>query len=193
MALRFIAIGTSLGGFHALKTVLSALPEDFQLPIGVVQHRSHEDSEALAPLLAQQTKLPVIEVDDKQEMKEGHVYICPPNYHLLVDGTHFALSADEPVLHARPSIDVFFESAAVAFRETVAGILLTGMSKDGTAGLAKIKEYGGFALVQDPAAAEGRIMPEAAIASIAIDKILPLEEIAPFLIGLSPRAKGLEV
>jgi two-component system chemotaxis response regulator CheB len=193
MAPQFIAIGASLGGFHALKTVLSALPEDFQLTIGVVQHRSYEDSEAFAPLLAKHTKLPVIEVDDKQEMKEGHVYVCPPNYHLLVEGTHFALSADEPVLHARPSIDLFFESAALAFREDVAGLLLTGMSKDGTAGLAKIKEYGGFAIVQDPAEAEGRVMPQTAIASIVIDKILHLEEIAPFLIGLSGRAKGIEV
>jgi two-component system chemotaxis response regulator CheB len=67
------------------------------------------------------------------------------------------------------------------------------MSKDGTAGLAKIKEYGGFAIVQDPAEAEGRVMPQTAIASIVIDKILHLEEIAPFLIGLSGRAKGIEV
>jgi two-component system chemotaxis response regulator CheB len=193
MAIRFIAVGTSLGGFRALKAVLGALPEDFQVPIGIVQHRSHEDSEAFAPLLSKHTKLPVIEVDDKEEIQDGRVYVCPPNYHLLVDDGHFALSTDEPVLHARPSIDMFFDSAAVAFREEVAGVLLTGMSKDGTAGLAKIKENGGFAIVQDPRAAEGRLMPETAIASIAIDKILPLEEIAACLIGLSPRAKGIEV
>src|SRR5262245_54282617 len=139
MPFQIIAVGTSLGGFHALKTVLGALPKDFPLPIGIVQHRSHEDSEPFAPLLERHLNLPVTEVDDKEEIKEGHVYVCPSNYHLLVDGTHFALSTDAPVLHARPSIDVFFDSVAETFREGVVGVLLTGMSKDGTAGLRKIK------------------------------------------------------
>jgi two-component system chemotaxis response regulator CheB len=193
MSVRFVAIGTSLGGFHALKTILGALPRDFPLPLGVVQHRSHEDSEALAPLLAAHTQLPVVEVDDKDEIKDGKVYVCPPNYHLLIDDRHFALSADAQVLHARPSIDVFFESAAEAFGDGVIGVLLTGMSKDGTAGLAKIKEHGGIIVVQDPKEAEGRVMPEAAISSLAVDKILPLAEIAPFLAGLSTRTRGIEV
>jgi two-component system chemotaxis response regulator CheB len=193
MSGRFIAIGTSLGGFHALKTVLGALPRDFPLPVGVVQHRSHEDSEAFAPLLAAHTQLPVIEVDDKEEIREGNIYICPSNYHLLVDENHFALSTDGQVLYARPSIDVFFESAAEAFGNGAIGVLLTGMSKDGTAGLARIKQNGGVIVVQDPTEAEGRVMPEAAISSIAVDKVLPLVEIAPFLVGLSARIKGIEV
>jgi two-component system chemotaxis response regulator CheB len=193
MTWQFIAIGASLGGFQALRTVLGALPNDFVLPVGLVQHRSSEDSEVFASLLANHTELPVIEVNDKEEIRNGCIYVCPSNYHLLVDHGQFALSTDEPVLHARPSIDVFFESAAEAYRESVIGVLLTGMSRDGTAGLARIKEKGGFTIVQDPAAAEGRIMPEAAIASVAIDKILPLEDIGPFLTGLCARTKGIEV
>ena len=112
---------------------------------------------------------------------------------LLVDERHFALSTDVQVLHARPSINVFFESAAEAFGDGVVGILLTGMSKDGTAGLAAIKQRGGMIIVQDPAEAEGRVMPEAAISSLAVDKILPLAEIPTFLVGLSARIKGIEV
>ena len=181
MACQFIAMGCSLGGFDALKTVLGGLDEGFPSPIAVVQHRSAEDSNAFAFLLSNYTRLRVIEVDDKQIIEEGHVYVCPPNYHLLIDGDHFALSTDAPVLHARPSIDVFFESAAEAFRDGVVAVLLTGMSRDGAAGLKKIREYGGYAVVQDPAAAEGHLMPEAAIASGAVDKILALEEIAPFI------------
>src|SRR5438105_6460575 len=111
MAFQLVAIETSLGGFHALKMVLGALPKDFMLPIAVVQHRSHDDSEAFAPLLAGQTRLPVIEVEDKEPIKPGHVYVCPANYHVLVDGDHFGLSIDAPVLHARPSIDVLCDSA----------------------------------------------------------------------------------
>src|SRR5437773_9729754 len=102
----------------------------------------------------------------------------------MVDGNHFALSTDAPVLHARPSIDILFESAAESFRDGVIGVLLTGMSKDGTAGLRRIKESGGYAVVQDPAGAEGRLMPGAAIDAVAVDKILPLEEIAGFLTAL---------
>ena len=184
MAFQLVVLGTSLGGFNALKTVLGALPQDFPLPVAIVQHRSHEESEALASLLAGDTQLPVIEVDDKEEIKGGRVYVCPSNYHLMVDASHFALSTDAPVLHARPSIDVLFESAAESFRDGVIGVLLTGMSEDGTAGLKRVKERGGYALVQDPADAKGHIMPETAIASVAIDKILPLEEIAPFIAAL---------
>src|SRR5262249_20051690 len=184
MAFQFIAVGTSLGGFNALKTVFGALPKDFPLPIGVVQHRSQNESEGFARLLAGHTQMPVIEAEDKEPIREGHIYICPSNYHLLVDGDHFDLSTDAPVLHARPSIDVLFETAAECFGETVIGVLLTGMSKDGTAGLKRVKRAGGHAVVQDPLAAEGQIMPKAAIASVAIDKVLPLEEIAPYLAAL---------
>ena len=184
MAFQFVAVGTSLGGFHALKTVLGALSKDFRLPIGVVQHRSSDDSEALAPLLAVETVLPVVEVNDKEPIKDGHIYICPSNYHLLVDTDHFALSTDAPVLHARPSIDVFFQSAAECFGGGTIGVLLTGMSKDGTAGLMKIKESGGYTIVQDPSGAEGHIMPQTAVASVEIDKVLPLEEIGPVLTEL---------
>jgi two-component system, chemotaxis family, protein-glutamate methylesterase/glutaminase len=184
MPFQFVAVGTSFGGFHALKTVLGGLRNDFPLPIGVVQHRSHADSDAFAPLLANHTPLPVLEVEDKEPIREGYVYVCPPNYHLLVDGDHFALSTDAPVFHARPSIDVLFESAADSLQEGVIGVLLTGMSKDGAAGLRRIKENGGYVMVQDPSAAAGRIMPKAAIASVVVDKILPLEEIAPSLTAL---------
>ena len=185
MDLRFVAVGTSLGGFNALETLFKGLPEDFPLPIGIVQHRSHEDSEALAPLLAIHSRLPVVEVEDKQQIRAGHLYVCPPNYHLLVDGDHFALSTAEPVLFARPSVDVFFESVADSFRARAVGVLLTGMSRDGAAGLKRIKEAGGYTVVQDPEAAEGNVMPEAALASVEVDKVLPLEDIAPLLSTLS--------
>src|SRR6267143_3700085 len=180
MPFKLIVIGTSLGGFHALKTVLADLPKDFPLPVVVVQHRSFEDSELFGPLLAQHVQLPVVEVEDKLEIKEGQILVAPSNYHILIDDTHLALSADAPVLRARPSIDVLFESAAESFGEDVLGVLLTGMSNDGVAGLKRIKECGGFTLVQDPVTAEGRIMPEAAIESAVAGTILPLEEIALF-------------
>jgi two-component system, chemotaxis family, protein-glutamate methylesterase/glutaminase len=184
MPFQIIAVGTSLGGFEALTTVLGGLPEDFPAAIAIVQHRSGEDSEGMLGLMRPHVRLPLVEVEDKEEINGGHVYICPPNYHLVAERDYFALSADSPVLYARPSIDVLFESVADSFGERAIGVLLTGMSRDGTAGLAKIKESGGLAVVQDPASAEGQLMPESAIACVAVDKVLPLAEIAPFLVEL---------
>ena len=185
MSFEIVVIGTSLGGFHALETVLGDLPKDFPLPIVVVQHRSFEESELFAPLLAAYLQLPVIEADDKQQIKPGQVFVGPSNYHVLIDGSHLALSTEAAVLNARPSIDVLFESAAESFGRGVLGVLLTGMSRDGAAGLKRIRERGGVTIVQDPLTAQGRIMPEAAIESAAADKVLPLEKITSFLIDLS--------
>src|SRR5882672_10213165 len=123
ISFQIITIGTSLGGFYALKTLLGVLPQNFRLPVAVVQHRSAEESDIFAPLLASHLQLPVLEVEDKQEIEGSRIYVCPANYHLLVEPSHFALSTDAPVLHARPAIDVLFESAADSFGEGVVGIL----------------------------------------------------------------------
>lgn len=184
MSYQIVAVGTSRGGFQALTVLLGGLPNDFPLPVAVVQHRSHEDSEDLAPLIRSYVRLPVIEVEDKEELKGGHIYVCPSNYHLLVERGYFALSTDAPVTYARPSIDVLFESAADSYGEGVVGVLLTGMGRDGATGLTKIKERGGLAIVQDPKSAESQSMPEAAISSVAVDRVLPLGDIAPFLVDV---------
>jgi two-component system chemotaxis response regulator CheB len=182
MAYRIVVIGSSLGGFRALSTLLHELPREFPLPIVIAQHRSVDDSAQLAELLGRQVAMPVCEVEDKDELRPGYVHVCPSNYHLLLERDHLSLSADPPVLSARPSINVLFESAADSWGASTIGVLLTGMSRDGTDGLKKIKEYGGMAVVQDPSTAEGSIMPAAAISAIQIDKILPLEQIAAFLV-----------
>ncbi|MBI4474164.1 MAG: chemotaxis protein CheB [Acidobacteria bacterium] len=181
---RIVTVGTSLGGFEALALVLARLPKSFPVPVAVVQHRSIEDSDAIVALLARETELRVEEVEDKTEFKPGHVYVGPPNYHLLVEQDHFELSMDPPVMFARPSIDVLFESAAESCHDGVVGVLLTGMSRDGAAGAARIKECGGIVIVQDPNSAEGSVMPAAAVSSVAVDKVLPLTEIAPYLVEL---------
>ncbi len=181
---QIITIGTSLGGLDALSLVLGGLPSDFPLPLAVVQHRSVDDSEGIVPLLAENTRLRVCEVEDKDSIELGWIYIGPPNYHLIVERNYFALSEDPPVMSARPSIDVLFESAADVYGEGVIGILLTGMGRDGSEGVKKIKDHGGFVIVQDPAPADGAAMPEAALSTTAVDKVLELSEIAPLLVQL---------
>jgi two-component system chemotaxis response regulator CheB len=193
MHFRIVTIGASLGGLNALSQILGVLEPDFPVPIAVVQHRAIDDSEAFGQFIGEHTSLRVVEVEDKQRIEAGCIYIGPANYHLIVDRDHFSLSTDQPVLNARPSIDVLFESAADTFGSAVLGVLLTGASKDGTLGLARIKSRRGFTIVQDPGTAEATLMPSSAIARVRVDKILPLPAIGPLLehicrIGLRPAA-----
>lgn len=180
-----IAIGTSWGGLDAVSRLLDGLHDDVHQPIVVAQHRSAESEEGgLARLLSHHTRRLVSDPDDKTPLEPDHVYLSPPDYHLLVDGRHLALSTDAPVKFARPSIDVLFESVADEYGQRAVGIVLTGANADGARGLALIKERGGVAIVQDPETSERRAMPDAAIAATHADAVLPLEEIPRFLYGL---------
>jgi two-component system chemotaxis response regulator CheB len=182
-----IVIGTSWGGLDAVSRLLDGLPDGLEQPIVVVQHRSAESEPgALAELLSHHTKRVVCDPDDKTVLEPNHVYLGPPDYHVLVEEGHVALSTDEPVQFARPSIDVLFDSAADSYGPRAIGVVLTGANNDGASGLAHIKANGGVAIVQDPATSAKRTMPDAAIAAMqgAADAVLPLEEIPKFLYGL---------
>jgi two-component system chemotaxis response regulator CheB len=164
--------------------VLGALPDEFDVPVVIAQHR-RDLGGGLASLLASRTRLRVEEAEDKQPIERGRIYVAPPDYHLLIQPGWMSLSIDERVHYARPSIDVLFESAADAYGERLIGVILTGANEDGAAGLARVKELGGVAVIQDPASAERHEMPGAALAATsAADAVLPLEEIAPFIHGL---------
>jgi two-component system, chemotaxis family, protein-glutamate methylesterase/glutaminase len=183
-----VVIGASLGGTKALSSLLSALPGHFPLPLGIVLHRAVESDDAtLRRLLQAHSALPVVEAEDKMPIAAGRVYLAPADYHLLVGKTEFSLSTEAPVMFARPSIDVLFESASAAFESKTLGVLLTGASAEGARGAAKIRERGGTVLVQDPETAECPVMPRAAIAADAASSILPLEGIPGALNELSQR------
>jgi two-component system chemotaxis response regulator CheB len=180
-----IVVGASWGGFDAVGRLLSDLPTQVDLPVVVAQHRhSTSTPGGLPDLLRMRVKRPVQDAEDKMAIERGHVYIAPPDYHLLVEDGSFALNVDERVQYARPSIDVLFESAAHSYGPGVIGIILTGANEDGAAGLAAVKERGGVALVQDPSGAERRTMPDAAIAATIADAVLPLDAIGDFLYEL---------
>lgn len=185
MAFELVVIGASLGGFRAVPVILGALPKDFPLPIVIVQHRGVEASDdSLRVYLQRHSLLPVLEVEDKQSIEPGRVYLCPADYHLLVEKGRFSLSVEGPNLAARPSIDVLFESAAESYASKTVAIVLTGASEDGARGLARIKERGGVVVVQAPETAQCGVMPRAAIASTGTDRILQLEDIARFLVSV---------
>jgi two-component system chemotaxis response regulator CheB len=176
-----VVIGASWGGLHAVRTILTGLPEGFQVPIAIAQHRSSSDRGDLAASLGSGSRLPVMEVEDKTPLERGHVYIAPPDYHLLLDGHMFSLSVDEHVHFSRPSIDVLFESAADSFGPGAIGVVLTGANRDGAEGLLRIKENGGYTIAQDAGTAAQPAMPQAAIDIALPHKIAPLEDIADIL------------
>ena len=183
--MRVVAIGASWGGLAAVGSVLGGLPAQFGAAVVVAQHRdASSDAGILAELLAGRTPLTVVDAEDGSEVAPGRVVLAPSGYHLLVQDGHAELSVDEPVHHSRPSIDVLFESVAVAHGAAATGVVLTGANPDGADGLAAIAARGGSAIVQDPAEAERAEMPAAAIATGAVDRVLPLGRIAPALAEL---------
>lgn len=182
---RLVAVGASAGGLHALRTLVAALPADFDVPVVIVQHRARE-SELLCELLQECTPLPVAEVVDKMDVAPG-VFVGPPDYHLFLDGGSFSLSTDEPVRYSRPSIDVMFESAADEYGMDAIGVVLTGANADGAAGLRRIADRGGHAVVQHPDTAEVRVMPRSALKAVPEACVLPLEEIGAHLAAIRGR------
>jgi len=178
-----VVMGTSTGGLHALTRLLSALPASFPLPIAIVQHRSRDSDERLSLLLGGVSKIPVYEAEDKEPLRAPGVYLSPPDYHLLIEPDSVALSTEEPVAYSRPSIDVLFESAAYSHGSSVIGVLLTGANQDGTRGLQRIKERGGYVIVQDPDSAESAFMPKHAVRTMQPDRVLDLDQIAVELVS----------
>jgi two-component system chemotaxis response regulator CheB len=187
-----IVIGCSLGGMHALGTILGLLPDDFCVPIVVAQHRHKRSNEGLPAHLRSVSHLPVVDAEDKQWTRPGHVYLAPADYHLLVERGELSLSVDDKVRFSRPSIDVLFESAADAYGAALIGVVLTGANEDGAEGAKRIKARGGVVIVQDPKTAEAATMPQATIDTVGVDQILPLEKIASSLIARCARAVASE-
>lgn len=173
-------IGASLGGMKALQQVLAALPEDYRLPIVIVQHRG-KGLDELAASLSPPGAMLVVEASDKQRLLPGRAYLAPADYHLLIEGDTLALTTEAPVNSSRPSIDVLFESAAHQLGDAVVAVLLTGASHDGARGAASIRARGGLVLVQDPASAEAPTMPLSAIQAGAADRVLSLEQVGATL------------
>ena len=179
-----MVLGTSWGGLNAVRIILGTLPREFAAPIVIVQHRHRDSDGLLAELLQDVTPMPVAEVEDKDLVEPGHVYIAPPNYHLLIDEGHFALSTEEAVRFSRPSIDVTFSSAADEYGSGTVGVVLTGANDDGARGLRRIIDRGGRAIVEDPKSAEIATMPAAALRAVPTATVLPIGGIGAHLTRL---------
>lgn len=178
-----VVIGASAGAVEALSAILPRLPVDYPLAVIVVVHVPSDRRNVLAALFRSKCRIDVCEAEDKEPVAAGKVYFAPPDYHLLVEGDRsLSLSADDPVLYSRPSIDVLFESAADAYGPALAGVVLTGANQDGARGLAAVAEAGGIAMVEDPTTATASTMPAAALHECPAARPLSLDAIASCLL-----------
>lgn len=181
--MKAVVIGASAGGIHALRKILSLLPDTYSFPIIIVLHVSASHRSTLPEVFKGIVKLPVKEAQEKEDIIGGTIYFAPPGYHLLIESDHtFSLSNEEPVYFSRPSIDVTFESAAYVYGKNLSGILLTGASQDGAMGLKKIKEFGGNTVIQDPKSAEHSEMPRSGIPYVKAENIMTLDQISQYLV-----------
>lgn len=177
-----IAIGGSAGSLELVLKIVQHLPAGLQAAVVLILHRKNAPDSLLADIIAARTKLNVREVEDKETLLPGTIYIAPPDYHLLIeDQQSFSLDSSEKVHYSRPSIDVTFESVADVFGEAAIGVLLSGANADGARGLLKMKNEGGTTLAQDPASAEVGFMPQQAILLGAADVIIAAENIPAYL------------
>ncbi len=178
-----IAVGTSAGGLAALGKLLADLPPDFPCPIVVVQHLAATHPSHLAELLGRHARLPVSQAQEGETISPGHVYIAPPDHHLVVKpGGTLALTHTPEERFARPSVDVLFRSVAETYGPGVLAVILTGGGTDGCRGALAVKEAGGRVLAQDREEAMAFSMPEAVVRAGAADEELPLAELALRLI-----------
>jgi two-component system, chemotaxis family, protein-glutamate methylesterase/glutaminase len=177
-----IAIGCSAGGVDALKAVIGGLQATLRQTVVVCCHSSSDTIGLLCEVLSRTSKLPVVEAAERHQAKPGVVQLAPTGYHLLVENDkHFSLSIDSRVNHSRPSIDVLFMSAADVWRNALIGVILTGGNNDGAAGLRRIRQLGGVAVVQSPQGAVAATMPQAALDIAGADHCVPLDDIAPLI------------
>jgi two-component system chemotaxis response regulator CheB len=185
-ARKLVVIGGSAGSLQALLAILDKLDRAFNIPILIVLHRVTGSDTGLQDVLAAKTHLTVAEIEEKEMITEGHVYLCPADYHVLIepDGS-FSLDASEKVNFSRPSIDVAFTAVADVFESNSIAILLSGANADGSEGLVTVKEKKGVVIIQDPADAQVPYMPEYALRQVIPDQMLSAAGIGHYLNDLS--------
>ena len=186
-------IGASAGGVTALQTLCKGLPEDLDASIFIVQHISPASRSMLPDILGRATPLSVTSPREGEEIRTGHIYVAPPDHHMLVKRGHVLIRKGPKENRTRPAADPLFRSAAVAYGPRVVGMVLTGTLDDGTAGLLAVKRCGGVAAVQNPDDAAWPDMPRHAMRKVTVDFCLPLDALSTLVARLSREPAGPKV
>jgi len=176
---RLLAIGASTGGPPALQLILSDLPEDFQVPIVIVQHISLGFVKGFVSWLDETVNLEVKLAQSGETLRPGTVYIAPDEKHLRVTRSGAAILGREgPIGGHRPAVNALFDSVATSYGDSAAAVLLTGMGRDGASGLKNVRNAGGRTLAQDEATCVVYGMPKEAVLLGAAEHIAPIEKIS---------------
>lgn len=179
---KLLLIGGSAGSLEVLMAILPKLKAIKNFSIVIILHRKSAEDSALEDLIALKTIIPLGRIEDKEIMKAGFIYVAPSDYHLLFEkNKQFSLDVSEKVNYSRPSIDVSFESAAIAFGKKCTAILLSGANADGTEGLKAIQNVGGKVIIQNPENAIMAFMPQNAFSTITPDYVLEVDEILEYI------------
>ncbi|PRY52426.1 CheB methylesterase [Arcticibacter pallidicorallinus] len=185
-SVEILVIAGSAGSLDVILKMLPRLDVEVNFPIIVVLHRKASYDSSLADLLATRTTIPVVEAEEKDQLRKGVVYLAPADYHLLIESDRsLSLDYSEKIQYSRPCIDVTLENVAEVYKDRAAAILLSGANSDGAKGLKRIKQAGGITAVQNPATAEVSFMPNQALQTAKIDYVLEVDEIAYFINKLS--------
>ena len=188
-----VVIGASAGGISALQRLIHALPADFSAAILVVLHISRQSTGLLPDILARSGVLPARNAQQGEPIRNGHIYVAPPDRHLLAGpGRKIQIGNGPKENRFRPAVDPLFRSAALNYGSNVIGVVLSGWLDDGTAGLCTIKQAGGLVVIQDPEDAEVPSMPRSALRHVPVDFCLTADKIGEMLPRLVRQATVAE-
>jgi two-component system chemotaxis response regulator CheB len=180
-------IGGSAGSIEVLAELVGGLPPDFPGSIFVVVHFPGSVTSTLPRILSRAGPLPAHHPRDGEPIEPGRIYVAPPDCHLQISDGCVRLTRGPKENGHRPALDPLFRTAALSYGRRVLGVILSGNLNDGTAGLLRIKQLGGVAMVQDPETALYQGMPRSALEHVAVDHVLPVEEISGLVAELASR------
>jgi len=182
---RIMLIGGSAGSLEIILNIIALIPATSSFIYVIVVHRKYSSDSVLEDLLANKTTLRVKEIEDKESIVPGTIYIAPADYHLLIENEYtFSLDASEKIYFSRPSIDVSLESASEIFKDSLIAVLLSGANADGAKGMKKVEMSGGLVIVQDPATADVSYMPEQALKLLEHPVIVTAQRLPEYLLML---------
>jgi two-component system chemotaxis response regulator CheB len=179
---KMLLLGGSAGSFKLLFRLVKLLPHDFNKTVVIIIHRKKNFFSEIEKLFAENSRMLLKEISDKEPIESNAIYIAPANYHTLMEKNgFFSLDVSEAIWYSKPSIDVTFESAADAFGKSCTAILFSGANQDGAEGLLKLRQSGALTIAQHPEDAEMAEMPNAAISIDGAEYILRTTEIFELL------------